>query len=47
MLPLTFGITDEQRMIQDTTARMLRPFEERRREFERALREHGRVPEEF
>ena len=47
MMPLTFGLTEEQRMIQETTARMLRPFEERRREFERVLREHGRVPDEF
>jgi alkylation response protein AidB-like acyl-CoA dehydrogenase len=47
MQPFTFGLTDEQRMIQETTMRMVRPFEARRQEFERALREHGRVPEEF
>jgi alkylation response protein AidB-like acyl-CoA dehydrogenase len=47
MQTFTFGITDEQRTIQDTTARMLRPFEARRQEFERAVREDGRVPEEF
>ncbi len=47
MQALTFGITDEQRTIQETTTRMLRPFEARRQEFDRALRQHGRVPEEF
>jgi acyl-CoA dehydrogenase len=47
MQPLTFGLTEEQRMIQETAARMVRPFESRRQEFERALRETGRVPEEF
>jgi alkylation response protein AidB-like acyl-CoA dehydrogenase len=47
MMSLTFGLTDEQRMIKETTEGMLRPFESRRQEFERALREHGRVPEEF
>jgi acyl-CoA dehydrogenase len=47
MQPFTFGLTDEQRMIQETAMRMVRPFEARRQEFERALREHGRVPEEF
>lgn len=46
-MPLTFGLTDEQRMIRETAERMVRPFESRRQEFERALREHGRVPEEF
>ncbi len=44
---LNFGLTDEQRMIRETTLRMCKPFEGRRREFERAVREDGRVPEEF
>src|SRR5262245_39573726 len=44
---LSFGLTDEQRMIRDTTLRMCKPFEARRREFERSVREDGRVPEDF
>jgi acyl-CoA dehydrogenase len=47
MKDFSFGLTDEQRMIKETTERMLRPFESRRQEFERALRTSGRVPEEF
>jgi alkylation response protein AidB-like acyl-CoA dehydrogenase len=47
MIEFTFGLTDEQRMIKETTERMLRPFDSRRREFERTVRERGRVPEEF
>lgn len=47
MQTFTFGTSDEQRAIQETTARMVRPFEARRQEFERAVREHGRVPDEF
>jgi acyl-CoA dehydrogenase len=46
-MPLSFGLTDEQRMIKETTERMLRPFESHRQEFERALREERRVPEDF
>jgi alkylation response protein AidB-like acyl-CoA dehydrogenase len=47
MVELGFGFTDEQRMIRDTTLRMCKPFEAHRQEFERAVREDGRVPEEF
>jgi len=47
MKDFSFGITEEQRMIQETTERMLRPFEGRRQEFERVLRTTGRVPEEI
>jgi len=47
MLNFTFGLTDEQLAIRETTQRMLRPFVARRREFERTVREQGRVPEEF
>jgi acyl-CoA dehydrogenase len=47
MRHFAFGLTDEQRMIVETTERMVRPFEGRRQEFARALREHGRVPEDF
>jgi alkylation response protein AidB-like acyl-CoA dehydrogenase len=47
MMDFSFGLTDEQRMIKETTERMLRPFESRRQEFERTLRTSGRVPEEF
>ncbi len=43
----TFGQSDEQAMIRDTCARMLRPFESRHQEFERSLAQEGRVPEEF
>jgi alkylation response protein AidB-like acyl-CoA dehydrogenase len=47
MVDYNFGLTDEQRMIKETTERMLRPFESRRQEFERILHTSGRVPEEF
>jgi len=47
MQTFTFGMTDEQLMIRDTCARMLRPFQGRRLEFERAVRDHGALPEEF
>ncbi|MBI2963212.1 MAG: acyl-CoA/acyl-ACP dehydrogenase [Deltaproteobacteria bacterium] len=47
MNDFSFGLTDEQRTIRETCERMLRPFEARRREFERAVREQGRIPEEF
>lgn len=43
----TFGQSDDQRMIRETCARMLRPFEGRRQELERALSQDGCVPEEF
>jgi alkylation response protein AidB-like acyl-CoA dehydrogenase len=47
MIELGFGFTDEQRMIRDTTLRMCKPFEQNRQAFDRAVREHGRVPDEF
>src|SRR5262245_48858775 len=47
MLNFDFDLTDEQRTIRETTERMLRPFLSRRQEFERAVREHASVPEEF
>jgi alkylation response protein AidB-like acyl-CoA dehydrogenase len=47
MTSYSFGLSDEQRMIHETTERMLRPFINRRQEFEQALRQHGRVPEDF
>jgi acyl-CoA dehydrogenase len=47
MLTFGFGLSDEQRTIIETTERMLRPFVARRQDLERAVREQGRVPDEF
>jgi hypothetical protein len=41
VIDLGFGFTDEQRMIRDTTLRMCKPFDARRQEFERAVRQDG------
>ncbi len=46
MRALEFGLTEEQRMVQESIAGMLQSFDGRRREFEQAA-EEGYVPEDL